>query len=57
LKPHLFRRYVIAPQQSEEFVMHMEDVSAIYHNPYDSELPVIYMDEQPVQRVKEMRVP
>lgn len=37
--------------------MHMEDVLEIYHRPYDSELPVICMDEQPVQLVKETREP
>lgn len=35
----------------------MEDVLEIYHRPYDPELPVICMDEQPVQLVKETRVP
>ena len=37
--------------------MHMEDVLAIYHCPYDATLPVICMDEQPVQLVKETREP
>lgn len=35
----------------------MEDVLEIYHLPYDSSRPVICMDEQPVQLVKETRVP
>ena len=51
LKPHLCRRYVIPPQQSAEFVMHMEEVLELYHRPYDPALPVICMDEQPVQLV------
>ena len=37
--------------------MHMEDVLEIYHRPYDPERPVVCMDEQPVQLVKETREP
>ena len=35
----------------------MEDVLEVYHLPYDPTRPVICMDEQPVQLVKETRVP
>ena len=49
--------YVIPPEQSAEFVSHMEDVLEIYHLPYDPKCPVICMDEQPIQLVKETRVP
>lgn len=35
----------------------MEDVLEIYRRPYDSKHPVICMDEQPVQLVKETRTP
>lgn len=35
----------------------MEDVLEVYHLPYDSTCPVICMDEQPVQLVKETRTP
>jgi hypothetical protein len=35
----------------------MEDVLEIYHLPYSPTRPVICMDEQPVQLVKETRVP
>lgn len=49
--------YVIPPEQSAEFVMHMEDILALYHHPYDPKCPVICMDEQPVQLVKETRTP
>lgn len=48
---------MIPPQQSAEFVVHMEDVLEVYHRPYDPERPVICMDEQPVQLVKETRSP
>lgn len=49
--------YVIPPAQNAEFVMHMEDVLEVYHLPYDPQRPVICMDEQPVQLVKETRTP
>jgi len=49
--------YVIPPEQSAEFVSNMEDVLEIYHLPYDPKCPVICMDEQPIQLVKETRVP
>ena len=35
----------------------MENVLDTYHLPYDPEVPVIVMDEQPVQLFKEKRVP
>ena len=35
----------------------MEDVLEIYQRPYDSQFPVVCMDEQPVQLVKETRIP
>jgi hypothetical protein len=53
----LKQQYVIPPQQSAEFVAHMEDVLEVYHRPYDPARPVICMDEQPVQLIKETRVP
>ena len=35
----------------------MEDVLAVYERPYDPSAPVVCMDEQPVQLVKETRQP
>jgi transposase len=35
----------------------MEDVLEVYHRPYDPEMPVVCMDEQPVQLTKETRIP
>lgn len=49
--------WVIPPDNDEEFVANMEDVLETYEKPYDSEIPVICMDEQPVQLVKEVKVP
>jgi hypothetical protein len=35
----------------------MEDVLAVYDRPYDPAVPVVCMDEQPVQLIKETRQP
>ena len=35
----------------------MEDVLAVYERPYDPKAPVVCMDEQPVQLIKETRPP
>lgn len=35
----------------------MEDVLEVYHRPYDPTHPVVCMDEQPVQLIKETRLP
>ncbi|OLT63406.1 IS630 family transposase [Moorena bouillonii PNG] len=35
----------------------MEDVLEVYHQPYDPKRPMICMDEQPVQLIKETRIP
>jgi hypothetical protein len=48
---------VIPPKQNAEFVAAMEDVLDVYKRPYDPKCPVVCMDEQPVQLVKETRVP
>lgn len=48
---------MIPPEQDAEFVAAMEDVLEVYARPYDPAHPVICMDEQPVQLVKEVRTP
>jgi len=48
---------VIPPKQNAEFVAAMERVLDIYHLPYNPKVPVIVMDEQPVQLFKETRTP
>lgn len=35
----------------------MEDVLEVYKRPFDSEYPVVCMDEQPIQLIKETRIP
>jgi hypothetical protein len=49
--------WVIPPEADAEFVAHMENVLDAYARPYDPSCPVICMDEQPVQLVKETRTP
>jgi DDE superfamily endonuclease len=49
--------WVIPPEQSGEFVAHMEDVLEVYQQPYDPQAPLVCMDEQPVQLIKEVRQP
>lgn len=49
--------WVIPPEADAEFVAHMENVLETYARPYDPAYPVISMDEQPVQLVKETRRP
>jgi hypothetical protein len=49
--------WVIPPEADAEFVAGMEDVLEVYALPYDPDCPVLGMDEQPVQLLKEVRVP
>lgn len=49
--------WVIPPDKNSEFVACMEDVLHVYSMPYDPDFPVFCMDEQPVQLLKETRVP
>ena len=46
---------MIPPKQSGAFVAAMEDVLEVYRRPFDPCCPVVCMDEQPVQLVKETR--
>lgn len=49
--------WVIPPEADAEFVANMEEVLETYAKPYDPSCPVLCMDEQPVQLVKETRQP
>lgn len=49
--------WVIPPESDAEFVANMEEVLETYAKPYDPDCPVLCMDEQPVQLVKETRKP
>lgn len=49
--------WVIPPEANAEFVAGMEEVLQTYEQPYDPGCPVLCMDEQPVQLLKETRTP
>ncbi len=48
---------MIPPKQNAAFVACMEDVLDLYQQPHDPRRPLVAMDEQPVQLVKETRIP
>ena len=49
--------WVIPPESNAEFVANMEEILETYEKPYDPTCPVLCMDEQPVQLIKETRQP
>jgi hypothetical protein len=57
VKPHVRKCWVIPPEQRGAFVAHMEAVLELYRRPYDPHIPLVCMDEQPVQLIKETRQP
>jgi hypothetical protein len=48
---------LIPPEQSGEFVWRMEDMLEVYSRPYDSERPLVCMDEMPEQLLADTRPP
>ena len=48
--------WVIPPEADAEFVASMEEVLDTYQTPYNPARPVLCMDEQPVQLLKDTRV-
>lgn len=55
LKPHLKKQWCIPAKSNTEFVARMEDVLETYALPYDPEIPLICMDEQPIQILEDSR--
>ena len=49
--------WVIPSENDAEFAACMEEVLDTYAKPYDPSVPVICMDEQPVQLIKEIKSP
>jgi hypothetical protein len=47
--------WVVPPEADSEFVASMEEVLDVYAMPYNESVPVVCMDEQPVQLLKEAR--
>jgi hypothetical protein len=45
------------PTADAEFAARMEDVLEVYAQPYEARYPVLGMDEQPIQLLKELRTP
>src|SRR5262249_61711291 len=45
------------PEVSSEFVARMEDVLALYHEPYDPKRPKVCFDEKSKQLISETRSP
>ena len=48
---------MIPPESDAEFAASLEEVLEIYGRPYDFRYPVMCMDEQPIQLLKETREP
>ena len=55
VKPHLSKYWCIPKEHDAEFVLCMEDVLGIYKKEYNPKIPVICMDEKPVQLLDEIR--
>ena len=49
--------WVIPPEADAEFAASMEEVLDTYERPYNADIPVLCMDQQPVQLVRETRTP
>lgn len=48
---------MIPPEKNADFVAAMEDVLEVYQRPYDENRPVVCLDEQSKQLVRETRLP
>ena len=55
VKPHLSEYWCIPKENDASFVAHMEDVLGIYQRPYNPNIPVLCMDEKPIQFLDETR--
>jgi len=55
IKPWRKKMWCIPPKENAEFVCNMEDVLDVYKLPYDSDYPLICMDETSKQLTKETR--
>jgi len=54
VKPHLSKYWCIPKENDAHFVYHMEDILGIYQRPYNPEIPVLCMDEKPIQLLDEI---
>ena len=54
VKPHLSKYWCVPKENDSHFVAHMENVLGIYQRPYNPKIPVICMDEKPIQLLDEV---
>jgi len=55
VKPHLSKYWCIPKENDAHFVANMEDILGIYQKPYNPKIPVVCMDEKPIQLLDEVR--
>jgi hypothetical protein len=55
VKPHMSAYWCIPKENDAAFVACMEDVLGIYQKPYNQKVPVLCMDEKPIQFLDETR--
>jgi hypothetical protein len=55
VRPHLSKYWCIPKKADSHFVANMENVLGIYKRPYNPEMPVVCMDEKPIQLLGETR--
>jgi len=55
VKPHLSKYWCTPKEHDAEFVLRMEDVLGIYKMEYNPRIPVVCMDEKPIQLLGEIR--
>jgi len=56
-KVELRGRFVIPPDASAAFVAAMEDALEVYHQPHDSDCPLVCLDKTLKQLIVEARMP
>ena len=55
VKPHLSKYWCIPKANDASFVANMEDVLGIYKRDFNPDIPVVCMDEKPIQLLGEVR--
>lgn len=55
VKPHLSQYWCTPKEHDANYVLHMEDILGIYKREYNANVPVICMDEKPIQLLDEIR--
>jgi hypothetical protein len=55
VKPHLSQYWCIPKESSASFVANMENILGIYKRAYNPQIPVLCMDEKPIQLLGEIR--